>query len=75
MDEQCFEYKYVRILNKLSIDNTNIKEINSLLKEGWVPIRECNFGNGTYQNDAAILILLQRKLKIADVVVTEIVDK
>jgi hypothetical protein len=70
MQTEGIEYTYVRASQRM-MGETNLNEINAMLKNGWVPVRECPFGHGTC-NYASVLILMSRKFKVADVVVTEV---
>ena len=70
MSEEGVEYQYVRAYQRM-MGETNLNEINSMMKNGWFPVRECSFGSGT-SNYASVLILMSRKFKMAEVVVTEV---
>jgi hypothetical protein len=72
MNEYGDEYRYVRFTHSYHKDN--LKELNDFLRdsEGWVPVRESYVG--TNSGDAVTLILLHRRMRKADVKVTEIAD-
>jgi len=51
------EYRFMVLANSFSIDSWN--NVASILKEGWVPVRETSGGDGTW------LVVLQRPLNAA----------
>lgn len=66
-----FEYLYARVTSDQS-GKDSVKELNSLLREGWRPIRECPFAGTSYSSGSVILVLLARRLQRAEVTVTDI---
>lgn len=67
MDEYGIEYMYFRAIDRSwNQEKTNIGELNKLLQSGWFPVREASLGT------SATLVLLRRKIKIAEVVLTEL---
>jgi hypothetical protein len=69
MDEHGIEYMYFRAVDRgWGQEKPNIGELNKLLQGGWFPVRESPLGS------SAALVLLRRKIKVAEVVMTELLD-
>lgn len=70
--ENGVEYKYVRVQNKDFSNADPFKDVHEHFKNGWVPVREINFAYSYTSGVATIAILLCRRMRTAEVVVTEI---